>query len=209
MAATLAPSQRAVEARQPNVAVQAALRQIISQYANDANKDDEDPAITPNPKERSVSLVKLGWEFVKVGDLPTALKRFLLAVKMDESNASSFFGAGYVCSVAGNLDEAITFYRLSLKCDDKSAPTFANLAKALLLQDKYSTEAPHLLDAAIQSDPNYVESYVTYSRYFADRDDWTSAGAKMEQAISLGHQVDPSVRKDFKKHGIYLSGGGH
>lgn len=186
---------------------QAAIRQIIAQYANNANQDDEDPQTTTDPSGRSVALVKLGWEFINVGDMETALKRFLLAVKMNEENASAFFGAGYVCSVEDNLDEAITFYRLALKCDNRTAPMYANLAKALLLQDKYSLEAPHLLDSAIQADPTYPESYVTYARYYADRDDWTNAGTKMEQAIALGRQVEPSVRKDFKKHGIYLSAG--
>ncbi|RTL40730.1 MAG: hypothetical protein EKK48_15850 [Candidatus Melainabacteria bacterium] len=185
---------------------QAAIRQIIAQYANDANQDIEDPLHTPDPKSRSRELVKLGWEFLKVGDVKSAMKKFLLAVKMDEDNASAYFAAGFECSIEDCLDEAITFYRLALKRDNTSAPTYANLAKALLLQDKYSKEAPQLLDAAIQADPKYPESYVTYARYLADRDDWTDAGSKMEQAIALGHQVDSSVRKDFKKHGIYLSG---
>lgn len=193
-------------ARQSLANEQAALRQIISQYATDNNQDIEDPLRTADPKSRSNELVKMGWEFLKVGDKQTAMKRFLLAVKMNEDNASAFFAAGYVCSIDDCLDEAITFYRLALKCDNASAPAYANLAKALLLKDKYSKEAPQLLDAAIQADPKYAEAYVTYARYYADRDDWSNASIKMEQAISLGHHVDQAVRKDFKKHGVYLSG---
>ncbi len=186
-----------------------AIRAIIGQYANDANKDDEDPQSTPDPKSRSQALVKLGWEFQKAGDTATALKRFLLAVKMDETNASAFFGAGVICSIENCLDEAITFYRLALKCNSNSAQTYANLAKALLLQDKFSPEAPKLLDTAILIDPKFPESYVTYARYYADRNEWNNAADKMNQAIGLGHEVEPGVVKDFKKHGIQLSQPSH
>ncbi len=183
----------------------AAIQGILGQYATDTNKDNEDPLRTPDPKNRSKALVTLGWEFLKAGDARTALKRFLLATKMDDANASAYFGAAYVCSVENALDEAITLYRIALTYDNKSAKTYANLAKALLLKDMYSNEAPKLLDAAIQLDPSDPETYITYSRYYADRDDWTTAAAKMNQAIALGRQLEPSTIKDFKKHGIQLN----
>ncbi len=182
----------------------AAIQNTLGQYATDTNKDDEDPLRTPDPKNRSKALVTLGWEFLKAGDGRTALKRFLLATKMDDKNASAYFGAAYVCSVEGALDEAITLYRIALTYDNKSAKTYANLAKALLLKDIYSNEAPKLLDAAIQIDPNDPEVYITYARYYADKDDWASAAAKMNQAIALGRQLEPGAIKDFKKHGIQL-----
>lgn len=183
----------------------AAIQGILGQYATDTNRDDEDPLRTPDPKNRSKALVTLGWEFLKARDARTALRRFLLATKMDDTNASAYFGAAYVCSVENALDEAITLYRIALTYDNKSAKTYANLAKALLLKDMYSNEAPKLLDAAIQLDPSDPETYITYSRYFADRDDWTAAAAKMNQAIALGRQLEPSTIKDFKKHGIQLN----
>lgn len=182
-----------------------AIQGILGQYATDTNKDDEEAQRTPDPKNRSKALVNLGWEFLKAGDRRTALKRFLLATKMDDTNASAYFGAAYVCSVENALDEAIMLYRIALTYDNKSAKTYSNLAKALLLKDMYSNEAPKLLDTAIQIDPNDPETYVTYSRYYADRDDWIMAGAKMNQAIALGRQVESGTIKDFKKHGIQLN----
>ncbi|MBS1956216.1 MAG: hypothetical protein JST89_18670 [Cyanobacteria bacterium SZAS-4] len=183
----------------------AEIQSILGRYATDTNNDDEDPLRTQDPKNRSQALVTLGWEFLKAGDRRTALKRFLLATKMDETNASAYFGAAYVCSVENALDEAITLYRIALTYDNKSAKTYSNLAKALLLKDMFSNEAPKLLDMAIQIDPNDPETYVTYSRYFADKDDWNAAGAKMNQAIALGREVESGTIKDFKKHGIQLN----
>lgn len=181
------------------------IQAILGRYATDANTDDEDPQHTQNPKQRSKTLVALGWEFLKAGDARTALKRFLLATKMDDTNASAYFGAAYVCSVENALDEAITLYRISLTYDNTSAKTYANLAKALLLKDLHSNEAPKLLDAAIKIEPNDPETYITYARYYADQDDWTSAATKMNQAIALGRHVESGTMKDFKKHGIQLN----
>lgn len=181
------------------------IQAILGRYATDTNRDDEDPQSTFNPKDRSKKLVTLGWEFLKAGDARTALKRFLLATKMDDTNASAYFGAAYVCSVENALDEAITLYRISLTYDNTSAKTYANLAKALLLKDLHSNEAPKLLDAAIKIEPNDPETYITYARYYADQDDWTSAATKMNQAIALGRHVESGTMKDFKKHGIQLN----
>lgn len=199
-----APIQ-AAEANYPKVPPSSPLHQLTEEYFSDDYQGDEDPLRTPDRKSRSVALVKLGWEFVKVHHATTGLRRFFLAIRMDETNASAYFGVAYVCSVQNDLDDAITFYREAMKYDPKFAPVYANLAKALLLKDKDSAEAPKLLDTAIQIDPNDPETYITYSRYYADRDDWNTAAEKMNQAIALGRQLDPGVIKDFKKHGIQLN----
>lgn len=60
---------------------------------------------------------------------------------------------------------------------------------------------PLILVSRMCADP---ETYITYSRYYADRDDWNTAAEKMNQAIALGRQLDSGVIKDFKKHGIQL-----
>jgi len=193
------------EAAYPQVPDSSPLHQLTVDFFSDDYQGDEDPLRTPDRPARSVTLVNLGWEFNKVGQWQTALRRFFLAIRMDETNASAYFGVAYICSVHNNLDDAIIFYREAMKYDQKFAPIYANLAKALLLKDKHSAEAPKLLDQAIQIDPKDPETYITYSRYYADSDDWTNAAAKMNQAIALGHPLDPSVKKEFKKHGIQLN----
>lgn len=196
---------KASELNYLKVAPSSPLHQLTEEYFSDDYQGDEDPLHTPDRKARSTALVKLGWEFVKVHHENTGLRRFFLAIRMDETNASAYFGVAYVCSVKNDLDDAIIFYREAMKFDQKFAPVYANLAKALLLKDKNSAEAPKLLDAAINIDSRDPETYITYSRYYADRDDWSAAAEKMNQAIALGRQLDPGVIKDFKKHGIQLN----
>ena len=110
-----------------------------------------------------------------------------MGIRMDESNATAYFGVAYVCSIQGDLADAITFYRTALKYEKKYPPIYANLAKALLVQShNKSLEAPKLLDEAIRLDPKSADAYYTYACYYAGKADWEKARANINKAAAFG-----------------------
>jgi tetratricopeptide (TPR) repeat protein len=80
-------------------------------------------------------LIDAGWTHYNKKQYDKALEQFVGAIAMDDTDASAYYGVAYVCSVRNQLDDAIVFYRLSLKYDQGHTHTFANLAKALLLKN--------------------------------------------------------------------------
>ncbi len=180
------------------------LHELMDTYSPNDYKPGEDPLTTPAMKTHSKELVELGWKYFNAKDSETALKRFILAIRTDETNPSAYFGIAYVCSVQNNLDDAITFYREALKYEKKFAPIYANLARALLMKDANSKEAPELLDSAITVDPKFAESYITFARYYINKGDWKKAAEKANQAVAVGRKLEPEIVTDFKKHGIQL-----
>jgi cytochrome c-type biogenesis protein CcmH/NrfG len=124
---------------------------------------------------------------------------------MDFKNPSAYFGVAYVCSLQNNITDAITFYREALKYDKHYSPIYANLAKALLIQNhNHSTEAPLLLDEALKVDPSNGEAYVTYAGYCAGKGDWKEAGLKASKAIEAGSTLDPRFASELQRHHVDL-----
>jgi tetratricopeptide (TPR) repeat protein len=55
-----------------------------------------------------------------------------MAIRHDKTFAPGYYGVAYVYSVQGKLDDAIKYYRETLKYDQTYPYTFANLGYALL-----------------------------------------------------------------------------
>lgn len=193
-----------VQAKWLTVPERSPLHELVEEYLPNDYKDGEDPLTSSDMKTHSTELVNLGWRYFNAKDLDTALKRFMLAIRTDRKNASAYFGVAYVCSIQNNIDDAITFYREALRFEKKFAPIYANLARALLMKDHHSAEAPKLLDEAIAVNPKFPESYITYARYYIDRDDWKMAAEKANQSVAIGRKLEPEIVLEFKQHGIKL-----
>ncbi|CAN5128293.1 hypothetical protein BH10CYA1_BH10CYA1_63830 [soil metagenome] len=96
----------------PKVPASSPLHQLTEDYFSNDYQGDEDPLNTPDRKSRSTALVKLGWEFFKTQHAQIALRRFFLAIRMDETNASAYFGVAYVCR-PGNVHYLLPLLRRS------------------------------------------------------------------------------------------------
>lgn len=145
-------------------------------------------------------LVDAGWRFYSKGKYNKALERFLGAIAMDDTDASGYFGVAFVCSIQNHLDDAICFYRLSLKYDQKHSPTFANLAKALLLKNPADEEAPALLNRALVLDPANGDALHTYVGYLVAKKDWSAAMNKAELAQKCGVRIHPELLRILNEH---------
>jgi Tfp pilus assembly protein PilF len=180
------------------------LHDLIEDCLPDYYGPNEDPLAKPEMKKQSPGVVKLGWEHFNRGDYQTALKRFLMGIRHDSTNAKAYFGVAYVCSVQGNLTDAITFYREALKYEKHYAPIYANLAKALLIQNPYASEAPKLLDEALKVDPRDANALYTYAGYYATTGNWKAAGEMANKAVASGAKLDPAFLQQLKGHGVQV-----
>src|SRR4029077_8500997 len=75
--------------------------------------------------------VQLGWKYFQQGDYETALRRFQMAIRHDPDFAPAYFGAANVYSAEGKVDEAIKYYRETLKKDTLYVFTYVFLRYAL------------------------------------------------------------------------------
>ena len=180
------------------------LQEYVEDYLPTDYKEGEDPLSTPDMKPRSTELVKLGWKYFYEKDLSSALKRFFMAIRMDKTNPSAYFGVAFVCSVQNDLDDAIVFYREALKYEKHYAPIYANLAKALLMEDANAAEAPGLLNEAIKVDPKCGAAYVTYASYYGQHKRWKESGDMAQHATDCGEKIDSSLVDELKAHKINI-----
>src|SRR6266571_7800714 len=116
-----------------------------------------DPLSEGDMKHFAPDAVQLGWKHFQQGDYETALRRFQTAIRHDADFAPAYFGAAYVYSTEGKLDEAIKYYRETLKRDTLYVFTYANLGSALLQKGQFP-EALQMLDKALEIDPKCGEA---------------------------------------------------
>jgi Tfp pilus assembly protein PilF len=163
-----------------------------------------DPLPGPDPKHFASDAVDLGWKYFEQGDHATALRRFQMAIRHDPDFAPAYFGAAYVCTADGELDEAIKYYRETLKRDTLYVLTYANLGYALLQQGKFP-EAVAMLNRALDIDPKCSEAHLCFAKYYAYKQDWKDAEQSVNKAIKYGQRLDPELREILEKHGVKIA----
>ena len=112
----------------------------------------------------------LAWERAE----EAALRRFQMAIRHDPDFAPAYFGAAYVCTADGKFDDAIKYYRETLKRDTLYVLTYANLGYALLQKGQFP-EAVQMLDKALEIDPKCGEAHLCYAKYYTYKRDWNDA----------------------------------
>src|SRR5437773_10514899 len=78
---------------------------------------EEDVLSGPGMKKFAPGATELGWKYFHEGDYDTALRRFQMAIRHDNDYAPAYYGIAYVYSNQGRLDDAIKYYRETLKRD--------------------------------------------------------------------------------------------
>ena len=165
---------------------------------------ESDPLSDPSMKKHAKTAVELGWKYFEKGDYQTALSRFQMAIRHDKDFAPGYYGVAYVYSVQGKLDDAITYYRESLKRDQTYPYTYANLGYALLQKEQYD-EALKMLDKALQIHPECGEAYLSYANYYAYvLKDWKKAEVSVNKAIQYGQKIHPDFRQLLQNNGVKL-----
>ena len=75
--------------------------------------------------------IKLAWQyFYGKNDPETAMKRFNRAWLIDPNNDEVFYGFGFLTSVQGKTDEAISLYKKALELNPNHPMALANLARS-------------------------------------------------------------------------------
>ena len=134
------------------------------------------------------------------------MRRFQTAIREDKDFAPGYYGVAYVYSVEGKLDEAINFYRETLKRDTTYVYTYANLGYALLQKEQFP-EALQMLDKAIAIDPKCGEAHLSYANYYTYKQDWKNAEQSVNKAIKYGRKIHPELRKMLEDHGVRITEG--
>jgi Tfp pilus assembly protein PilF len=163
-----------------------------------------DPAAGPDTKHFAPDAVELGWKCFEQGDHATALRRFQMAIRHDPDFAPAYFGAAYVYTAEGKLDEAVKYYRATLQKDTIYVLTYANLGYALLQQGKFP-EAIQMLNKALDIDPKCSEAHLCFAKYYAYKQDWKDAEQSVNKAIKYGQRLDPELREILEKHGVKIA----
>ncbi len=188
---------------QVKVDPKSSLRKYVDKYMSDFGK--KGAAVPKADRAKAQKLTDAGWLGYKKMEYPGAFDNFFQAIRADRQYAPGYFGVAFLCSVKGELTDAILFYREALKFEKKFAPIYCNLANALLLQDASNPEIPILYKKAIEVNPKYTDAYLTFAGYLADRGAWAQAGELANMAIKQGAKIKPEFKEEFKKHGITLS----
>ena len=166
-------------------------------------RSESDPLSEGDLKHFAPDAVQLGWKYFQQGDYETALRRFQMAIRHDADFAPAYFGAAYVYSTEGKLDEAIKYYRETLKRETLYVFTCANLGYALLQKGQF-TEALQMLDKAIAIDPKCGEAHLSYANYYVYKQDWKNAEQSVNKAMKYGQKIHPELREMLEKHGVKL-----
>ena len=167
-------------------------------------RSEADPLSEGDMKHFAPDAVQLGWKFFQQGDYETALRRFQMAIRHDPDFAPAYFGAAYVYSAEGKVDEAIKYYRETLKRETLYVFTCANLGHALLEKGQFP-EALQLLDKALEIDPKCGEAHLSYANYYAYKQDWRNAEQSVNKAMKYGQTIHPELREMLEKHGVKIA----
>lgn len=178
-----------------------ALLAILGFCSVAAADTQPDPLATPAMRKEAPHAVELGWQYFNRGDYETALRRFEIAVRMDSTLATGYYGIAYVYSVEGKLDQAITYYRATLRHDQTYPYTFANLGFALL-QKSQDREALSMLDKALRLKPDCGEAHYSYAQYYASRGEWDKSQASANRAVECGIRLDGGFVDLLRKNGV-------
>lgn len=169
-------------------------------------RGQEDGSTGSNVKQFAPDSVHMGWQYLRKGDYEEALRRFQIAIKLDENSAPGYYGIACIYSAQGKFDDSIKFYREALKRDPLYPDTYANLGYALMAKQQYP-EALQMLDKAIELDPNCGVAYLHYANYYAMKQDWKNVEQSVNKAVKCGKKIKPELRKTLEQHGLKIDQG--
>ena len=177
------------------------LLMIVGLYSVAAADAEPDPLATPAMRKEAPHAVELGWQYFDRGDYDTALRRFQIAVRMDSTLATGYYGIAYVYSVEDKIDDAIKYYRITLRYDQTYPYTYANLALAVLHKNQ-EREALLMLDRALQLKPDCGEAHYSYAQYYAHHGQWRRAQASANRAVDCGIRLDDGFITLLRRNGV-------
>ncbi|MFN8353020.1 MAG: tetratricopeptide repeat protein [Spirosomataceae bacterium] len=123
----------------------------------------------PNRQEASAFFAERAWDYLKEGELDTAVYRFNLAYLLNPNSAEAYWGLGVISFHRNDLPEAIRLLGKGLVVEPKNAPLMVDLATLHLNYFKQKndtldiTKAEHLLNQSIAIEPNNANAYLKLS----------------------------------------------
>lgn len=161
--------------------------------------------------------VGFGWHYYnEKHDPKTAMKRFNQAWLLDPNNAGAFFGFGFLMAEKGKEEEAIAYYKKSMKLDPNNAVVICNLGriygnKAYVLRRqrkkeemlKNIDEATKLYEKAVlvattDDDRGYI--YYSWAVALELIDNYAEAWKKIKLAKKHdGHYIEPGFIKHLSR----------
>lgn len=150
-----------------------------------------------NRQEASHFFMERGWEYLREGQIDTAMYRFNLAWLLNPDNKDTYWAFGLVTAGKGNPDEAINLYEKALQFDPKNSLLLSDLGASYLAAYKANNKKKTLkkaeqhLAAATATDTSNAYAFYTLSqvRFIEKKYDEAWSNLHKSRALDLS-QID-------------------
>ena len=160
-----------------------------------------------------------GWQYFYQNDPVTAMKRFNQAWLLNTNNAQAYWGFGVIigqrslhANTEDNLRQSIAFLEIAIEKAPGNARIMTDLAyshtmlgAAVLKQqqrpsaDEEFQKAQNIFEDALMIDPAYPLIHYNWSVLEFYRGNYSSAKAKLDEAMRLGFTPAPDYLKDLTR----------
>lgn len=127
----------------------------------------------------------LGNSYSDVGDMDSAFRAFLRAVKVNPTLSESRANLGNIYLKKGQVAQAIGEYRAALDINPNDAKTHNNLGNAYTQRGSFGYAVSEY-SQAIRLDPNFVDGYKNLALVYSKQARYSRAKLELEKAIYLG-----------------------
>ena len=132
-------------------------------------------------------------EFFAKGLYIEALKIYYTILATDLNNSAYHYNVGVACSVLGDIELAVAFYKRAIRLDENNIRAINNLAGIYVYNLQNFDAAVEYLDYAIKIAPNDAEAYNIYGNIYLSKKDYKKAEMYLKKAILFDD-------KYFKNH---------
>jgi tetratricopeptide (TPR) repeat protein len=138
------------------------------------------------------SLMIVGRQYFKEGDLERSKGAFERATEVDPQSATGWTYFGEVSSRQGNFLDAENAYRNALSIDPKLASSWIGLGNVLAQQNNFK-EAEEAYRNALSIDPKLASSWIGLGNVLAQQNNFKEAGEAYRNALS----IDPKLASSW------------
>ncbi len=127
---------------------------------------------------------QLGTAYLQLGQLPDALREYLLVVKIDPAYRDGYNDVGLVQLRQGRVEDALTTLAQSVERNPEFAVAHFDYGNALFTGNRLA-EAEKQYRAALRLQPNYAEAHNNLGAVLSKQGQMAAAVAEFQEALRL------------------------
>lgn len=142
----------------------------------------------------SMEMINLGFQYLREGDLRTAMYRFNQAYLLDPTNTDDYWGYGAVYMQLGQLDIAEEIYKRGLSLDLTNHHLYTDLATIYSIRSQKNNDtvalnmAISLFEKSYAIEPKDVNTVYKLSVCYYLKEDCAKAKKLFDECVQLGGQ---------------------